>query len=95
MWKEKIVSPAEMLAKIGEPAVEPLIEALASTDRGVRHSAAYALGKIGDVRAVQPLIELMKTETDPELKREMLQMLTSMDSEESNQYLLEMLEKKG
>ena len=41
------------------------------------------------------LIELMKTETDPELKREMLQMLTSMDSQESNQYLLEMLEKKG
>ncbi|MDH4019445.1 MAG: HEAT repeat domain-containing protein [Xanthomonadales bacterium] len=41
------------------------------------------------------LIELLKTETDPELKREMLQMLTIMDSEESDQYLFEMLEKKG
>jgi len=41
------------------------------------------------------LIGLMKTETDPELKREMLQMLTIMDSEESDQYLFEMLEKKG
>jgi len=41
------------------------------------------------------LMELMKTETDPELKREMLQMLTIMDSEESDQYLFEMLEKKG
>ena len=43
----------------------------------------------------QGLISLMKTETDPELKREMLQMLTIMDSEESDQYLFEMLENKG
>ena len=43
----------------------------------------------------QGLIGLMKTETDPELKRQMLQMLTIMDSEEAEQYLFEMLEKKG
>ena len=41
------------------------------------------------------LIGLLKTESDPELKREMLQMLTIMDSEESEQYLFEALEKKG
>ncbi|MDX2428184.1 MAG: HEAT repeat domain-containing protein [Xanthomonadales bacterium] len=41
------------------------------------------------------LIELLKAETDPELKREMLQMLTIMDSEESDRYLFDMLEKKG
>ncbi|MFO7697622.1 MAG: HEAT repeat domain-containing protein [Anaerolineae bacterium] len=57
-WEQRR-QPTEMLAKIGEPAVEPLIEALTSQDRGVRHSAAYALGKIGDTRAVQPLIDLM------------------------------------
>jgi len=44
---------------------------------------------------VEGLIGLLKTETDPELKREMLQMLTIMDSEESDQYLFEMLENKG
>jgi len=44
---------------------------------------------------VQGLISLMKSETDTELKREMLQMLTIMDSEESDQYLFEMLENKG
>lgn len=44
---------------------------------------------------VSGLIGLMKTETDPELKREMLQMLTIMDSEESDRYLFELLEKKG
>jgi len=41
------------------------------------------------------LINLLKQESDPELKREMLQMLTIMDSEESDQYLFEMLEKNG
>ena len=41
------------------------------------------------------LISLLKTETDPELKREMLQMLVIMDSEESDQYLFELLEDKG
>ena len=41
------------------------------------------------------LISLLKTETDPELKREMLQMLTIMDSEASDEYLFELLENKG
>jgi HEAT repeat protein len=38
------------------------------------------------------LIGLLKNETDPELKREMLQVLTMMDSEASDQYLFELLE---
>jgi len=41
------------------------------------------------------LLNLLKQESDPELKRELLQMLTIMDSEESDQYLFEMLEKNG
>ena len=41
------------------------------------------------------LISLLKTETDPELKREMLQMLTIMDSEASDEYLFELLEDNG
>jgi hypothetical protein len=44
---------------------------------------------------VEGLIKLIKTETDPDLKREMLQVLTLMDSEESDEYLFEMLENKG
>lgn len=43
----------------------------------------------------ESLIGLMKNETDPELKREMLQILTLMDSEESDKYLFELLEKEG
>ena len=41
------------------------------------------------------LIGLLKTETDPELKRELLQTLTLMDSDASDEYLFEMLENKG
>ena len=42
----------------------------------------------------EALISLLKIETDPERKREMLQMLTMMDSEASDKYLFELLEKK-
>jgi hypothetical protein len=41
------------------------------------------------------LLSLLKSEEDPELKREMMQMLTIMDSEEADEYLFEMLEKNG
>ena len=41
------------------------------------------------------LISLLKMETDPDRKREMLQMLTMMDSEEADEYLFELLEDKG
>jgi HEAT repeat protein len=44
---------------------------------------------------VQGLIGLLKQETDPKLRREMVQMLTVMDSEESDEYLFELLENKG
>jgi HEAT repeat protein len=51
---------AEALAKIGPPAVEPLITALSHPNDDVRWKAAIALGEIGDVRATDPLIDLLK-----------------------------------
>ncbi len=44
---------------------------------------------------VNGLISLLKQETDPGLKREILQMLTVMGSEESDEYLFQLLENKG
>jgi tetratricopeptide (TPR) repeat protein len=41
------------------------------------------------------LVSLLKTETDQDLKREILQMLTVMDSDASDEYLFELLENKG
>jgi HEAT repeat protein len=40
--------------------VEGLIEALKDEDSNVRWRVAYALGEIGDRRAVEPLIEALK-----------------------------------
>ncbi len=51
----------EALVKIGAPAVEPLIAALKKDEEWyVRKTAAEALGQIGDVRAVEPLIVALK-----------------------------------
>jgi thioredoxin-like negative regulator of GroEL len=41
------------------------------------------------------LVELLKMETDPDRRREILQMLTMMDSDVADDYLFEMLEQKG
>lgn len=48
--------PVEILTKVGKPAVNPLIEALASDELLVRRQAVDALGRIGDPRAVDPLL---------------------------------------
>jgi HEAT repeat protein len=50
------------LQRIGEPAVEPLIQALKDKDKVIRFGAADALGRIGDARAVEPLIQALKDE---------------------------------
>ncbi len=42
--------------EIGGPAVEPLIAVLTQQSKDVRKGAAKALGKIGDTRAVDPLL---------------------------------------
>ena len=51
---------ARILANVRPPAVEQLVSALADTNRSVRDTAAIALGMIGDVRAVEPLIASFK-----------------------------------
>jgi hypothetical protein len=51
---------AEALSKIGSAAVVPLITALSHRNDDVRWKAAIALGEIGDVRAIGPLIDLLK-----------------------------------
>jgi HEAT repeat protein len=45
--------------EIGAPAVEPLIAALKNRNKDVRQAATEALGKIGDARAVEPLIAVL------------------------------------
>lgn len=47
----------QALIKIGEPSVKSLIQALKIRRRHVREQVAQALGTIGDVRAVESLIQ--------------------------------------
>jgi len=48
------------LAEMGAPAVAPLCEALADPRIAVRRAAAYALCRIGDKRAREPLLGLIR-----------------------------------
>ena len=53
---------AKALAKIGAPAVEPLIKTLESGDRQARLEAAAALGGMRDKRAIPHLVKAMLDE---------------------------------
>lgn len=56
------------LHPIGRPSVEILIEYLQDDDWVVREAAADVLGKVGDVRAVEPLMERLKGDKDTGVK---------------------------
>lgn len=47
----------DKLVELGKPSVEPLIQALKDKNWYVRVAAVEALGKIGDARATEPLIQ--------------------------------------
>jgi HEAT repeat protein len=47
------------LAELGAPAVAPLLAALEDPDPMVRHGAAWALGQMGEQRAVEPLLGML------------------------------------
>jgi HEAT repeat protein len=49
------------LYEIGYATVEPLVKCLDNEDTRVQANAIYALGKIGDDRAIQPLINHLST----------------------------------
>lgn len=56
------------LLGIGRPSVEILIEYLEDDDWLVREAAADLLGKIGDVRAVEPLMKRLEQDKDTGVK---------------------------
>jgi HEAT repeat protein len=55
---------------IGIPAVRPLVAILESKDREMRRAAAEALGRLGDKRAVEPLIAVLNDPGEKEDVRE-------------------------
>lgn len=75
-----------------EEAAQYLVGIYPSASRTEKQAIIQSMMIMEDTEG---LISLMKIETDAELKREMLQVLTIMDSEEADQYLFEILEKKS
>jgi|GEM_PF-3286875 len=61
------------LAKLGKPAVEPLIALLTDTNSSARFSAVRPLGKLGDTRAVEPLIGLLKDDNLDQIRRQFVE----------------------
>src|SRR5262245_57194326 len=56
---------ADQLGHLGEHhAVQPLIQALSDEDPIVRHKVAWALGRLADARALEPLITTAMTDKD-------------------------------
>ena len=53
------VASVRALQQIGQPALDPLIEALENDDDLTRKRASLALGKMGDGRAIEPLKPLL------------------------------------
>lgn len=54
----------KVLKKIGTPAVDPLINAMNDRNQSVRSGAIIVLGTIGDNRAVDPLIRILKNKNE-------------------------------
>jgi HEAT repeat protein len=51
-----------VLARVGKPAVEPLIDSLASKDPSVRYGALFALSIVRDLRAFDPSARALRDE---------------------------------
>jgi HEAT repeat protein len=66
--EEARMSTVITLLGIGRPSVEILIEYLEDDDWLVREAAADLLGKIGDVRAVEPLMKRLAVDQDTGVK---------------------------
>ncbi len=68
-WYWTIQCNWEKAIALGSLAVEPLIAALKDGKRAVRKSAAEALGKVGDARAVEPLIAAFQKDNNRDVRK--------------------------
>ena len=81
---------SEALVTIGQPSVEPLIEALKDENLNLLKHAIEVLGKIGDERAVEPLVVALNHE-DRYIRREAADALGKIGNERAIEALLEAL----
>lgn len=79
------------LVKIGEKAVEPLIQSLQDKDETVRRLSCFALGRIRSLRAVDYLIEKLKDE-NREVQEEAIRALGRLADKKAVDHLIDILE---
>jgi hypothetical protein len=85
------VSAQYELRGIGEPAVEPLIQALKDKDAWVRMHVAQTLGWIGDARAVDPLVQALKDDERWDVRRDAAEALGNIGDARALQPLTQAL----
>lgn len=71
------------IVNLGESAVEPLIVTLKDKDPAIRISAARVLGEIKDARAVEPLTQALKDETNVDVRRSIKKALKKIKAKKS------------
>ncbi len=82
---------SNVLAMIGEPAVDPLLSALGSNNPQTRAYAARALGYIRTPRAVEPIIALVAAEPAHRAEFNLIHALGMLRDERAVDVLLSML----
>jgi HEAT repeat protein len=100
LYEDCELEVADALAKIGNPAVLPLISYIENTDPDLENvtpelqeQAARVLGKIGDKRAANSLIAtLSNSENEPKLREEAARVLGRLESQEAIGTLKDALE---
>jgi len=82
------VSYSEVLAAVGELAVEPLLGALGSRNPNTRAYAARTLGRIGTPRAFERIIAMVAAETDGKVRFFVIEALGRLRDERAVAVLL-------
>lgn len=78
----------EKLVKIGDPAVEPLINSL---NMGNTYWESIALGKIGDSRAVESLIAALEREKSGKCRKEIVTALGKIGDRRATEHIINAL----
>ena len=81
---------SKSLAEIGEPAVEPLVNALKGEEGNIKRYATFALKNIGDENVVDYLIEALEDD-DWSVRKTSAKSLGEMESKDAVEPLIEAL----
>jgi HEAT repeat protein len=86
-WRLR-TSYSQALAEVGQPAIEPLLQALDSENPQTRAYAARALGRIGDQRAFGPIVAMLAEKSDGSIQMSLLEALGRLRDERAVEVLL-------